>query len=207
MPVFCCCHSQPEIIPVKLQAEELEVIKYTFPNNDPIPWKILEAPKFPPKGFHQTKGQRERFKKAIDSIKRNKSERLIWFVKDTLFNPTNFSSGNKYYHDPRIKLDTTFFNLEKKLFTIKYPKQAAKLDGLMFGNYVFASADSIRKLKKVPKRYIAISRVVFNSNHTKACYYVSYSYPEVYAGNGDMLYVEKKQGKWFLLYIKPYWTS
>lgn len=205
--LFWRCNSQPEIIPIKLQAEELEVIKNTFPNHDPIPWKIFEGPKFPPKGWHQTKEQREKFKKAMDSIKRNKSEKLIWFVKDTLFNPANFSSGNKYHYDPRIKLDTIFFNLEKQLFTSKYPKQVAKLDGLMFGNYVFASADSIKKLNKIPKRYIAITRVVFNANHTKACYYVSYSYPKVYAGNGDMFFAEKKQGIWFLKYIKPYWTS
>lgn len=205
--LFIACNPQPEMIPVKLQPEELEVIRQTFPDHDIFAWKILEMPKFPPKTWHQTTGQKEKFKKAIDSIKSNKSKKQIWFVTDTLFNPTNFRSGNKYHNDPRIKLDTIFFHLEKELFTIKYPKQAAKLDGLMFKNYVFASIDSIEKLHKIPKRYIALSRVVFNPNHTKACYYVSYSYPEYHAGNGDMLFAEKKHGIWYLIYRKPYWTS
>ncbi len=205
--LFFACNSEPKIVQIKLQAEELEVIKYTFPDHDIIPWNILDAPKFPLKGFHKTKEQRERWKKTADSINRIQPKTQIWFVEDTLFNPANFSLGKEYHLDPRVKLDTIFFNLEKQLFTIKYPKQAAKLDGLMFGNYVFASVDSIKKLKKVPKRYVAISRVVFNANHNKACYYVSYSYSQVYAANADMLYVEKKKGKWFLLYVKPYWTT
>ncbi|RYE28718.1 MAG: hypothetical protein EOP42_16125 [Sphingobacteriaceae bacterium] len=207
--LFWRCNSQPKIITVKLQAEELEVIRYTFPNQDPFPEKIHEGPLFPPRKVHQTKKQKEKIKEAIDNTRSNKSEKQIWFVNDTLFNPANSSLNNKYYHDPRIKLDTMFFHLEKELFTNRYPKQAIKLNGLTFGNYVFASADSIKKLNKIPRRYVAFSRVVFNQNHTKACYYVSYSYSFGGAnyGNGDMLFVEKKQGIWVLKYTKLYWTS
>ncbi|RYY05886.1 MAG: hypothetical protein EOP43_07835 [Sphingobacteriaceae bacterium] len=78
--------------------------------------------------------------------------------------------------------------------------------GLTFKNYAFASADSIIKPNKVPKRHLAITRVVFNPNHSKACYYVNYSIQKPYSANGEILFAEKKFERWSLIYRLPYFT-
>jgi len=143
---FWCCN-QPETVPVMLQAEELEVIKQTFPYRDRFAWTTFDGPRFPPKGWHQTKQQKEKTQKKIDSAKANQPKKQIWFVKDTLFNPSDFTSSDKYYYDSRIKLDTIFFNLEKALFTAIYPKQSARLTSIKSKYYIFVSVNSIKKTK------------------------------------------------------------
>ncbi|RYY05885.1 MAG: hypothetical protein EOP43_07830 [Sphingobacteriaceae bacterium] len=91
---FWGCNFQSEIVPVKLQAEELEVIKQTFPDFDFPAWRLIKTPQLSSQKVNQLKPQ-------------------IGFVTDTLFNPVSFPSGNEYRRDLRIKLDTVFFDLQK----------------------------------------------------------------------------------------------
>jgi hypothetical protein len=202
----CTSKPKPVIIPLKLQAEELEVIKDTFYDASCCYWQQMEY------GFksdvkESREAEEKRYKIWSDNIYQHLPDKLIWFVKDTLYNPKDFRSSIKYYQNPRIKLDTIFAVLEKDLFTMKYPKQAIRLDGLIVGNFAFESADSLKKLNKIPKRYVAFSRVVFNSKHDKACFYIMQSLPEKYWGTGEMIFAEKKFGKWAMLYRKLYWIA
>lgn len=203
---FWRCNSQPKIVPVKFQAEELEVIKQTFPDEYCCDLANFEVPKFLPKGWHQTKKQRERLKKFKDSISGTKPVRHIWFVKDTLYNPASFILSNKYYNDPRIKIDTAFTQLEKVLFTELYPKQAAKLSNLIIGKQIFKPIDSAEKSIQIQKHFVLLSRVVFNSTRDKACYYLSQSFTQPHNNwsEEEMMFVEKRQGKWHLIYRKLY---
>ncbi|MVN21579.1 hypothetical protein GO621_08515 [Mucilaginibacter sp. HMF7410] len=147
----------------------------------------------------------KRYKKWADSTYQQLSEKLIYYVNDTLYNPKEMGLKVRYY--PKIKDDPSLLKLEKKLFTEEYPKQAIRLKGLTIGNYLFKSADSIEHLNRNSLQKVILSRVVFNSNHTKACYYISQRFPENHWANGEIIHVEKKQGKWFLLYRKPYWIT
>lgn len=203
---FYKCNSQPEIIQVKLQAEELQVIKDTFPSAVCCYWQQMEH------GFRSDSNEsradeNKRFKKIADSIYQNQLGKVIWLVKDTLFNPANIFPNISYPHNSRVKLDTSYSILEKNLHTDGYPNQAVKLDGLIIGNYLFSSVDSVKKRNNTPRRYIFLSRVVFNLKHTKACYYISQSLPENHWAGGEMMFIEKKHGKWFLLYRKLYWIT
>ncbi|RYE22782.1 MAG: hypothetical protein EOP42_24000 [Sphingobacteriaceae bacterium] len=173
------------------------MIKQTFPQDSIIYWQKIEMHYIQP------------LTKSTKSEK--SSNKVILFVNDTLYNPSKLRLTTVYPHvpriNPRVKLDTIFFNLEKKLYTDLYPKQAAKIAGLMIGDYILKSIDSIPQLNKIPKRYLKFSRVVFNPEHTKACYYVSQSFPENHSANGDILYTEKKNGLWYLIYRDLNWTT
>lgn len=150
----------------------------------------------------------KRFRKMADSVYQNQSSKIIWFVNDTLYNPMDLSSVTEHHHiDRRIKLDSSYFKLENSLFSNNYEKKAVKLSGLNIGNYLFESFPPAQKYNKISKQYIALSRVVFNPKHTKACYYVSQSLPDKHWGTGEIMYVEKKQGKWFLIYRRTYWIA
>ncbi|RYE35833.1 MAG: hypothetical protein EOP42_05570 [Sphingobacteriaceae bacterium] len=178
------------------------MIKQTLPPDSISYWQKIEMHNFHPLA------KSNQFEQVLN---RNKLNKVIWFVSDTLYNPSKLKPATIYPHvpriNPRVKLDTIFFNLEKKLYTDLYPKQAAKIAGLMIGDYILKSIDSIPQLKEVSKRYLKFSRVVFNLNHTKACYYIDYSYPDHHSGNGDILYAEKKNGKWVLIYRDLNWIT
>lgn len=203
---FGRCTSQPKIVPVKLQAEELEVIKNTFPDEYCCDLPNFERPRFLPKGQHQTKKQREQLQKQKDSISGTEIKSHIWFVKDTLYNPSNLKFSSKYFSDKRIEIDTVFSKLEKALFTNLYPKQPAKISGLNIGKQLFKPIDSSKKSSQVQKHFAVLSRVVFNSAHDKACYYLSQSFtaPHNNWSEEEMMFAEKKQGKWHLIYRKLY---
>lgn len=203
---FWRCNPQPEMIPVKLQPEELEVIKDTFPDAVCCYWQQAE---YGFRSFEKESREEEdkRFKKWADSIYKNQSSKIIWFVNDTLYNPMDLSLVKEHHIDKRIKLDSSYLKLENSLFSRNYEKKAIKLSGLNIGKYFFESFTLAKKYNKISKRYIALSRVVFNPNHTKACYYVSQSLPSKYWGAGEIMYVEKKQGKWVLIYRRIYWIA
>ncbi|RYE22783.1 MAG: hypothetical protein EOP42_24005 [Sphingobacteriaceae bacterium] len=202
LPVFFGrCTSQIKTEIVKLQAEELEVIKQTFPQDYCCKTEIFEPPLFPPKGSHITKKYNQRLKGLKDSVDRLKPEIQIWFVKDTLYSVSN----QKYSFDARSKLEAAFSKLEKSLFSPLYPKQPAKLAGLTIGKQIFKPYDSVKKSTQVKKHYVYISRVVFNLAHDKACYYWEQSFDRpdnYYWAEDEVIYAEKKQGKWHLIHRK-----
>ncbi|RYE35832.1 MAG: hypothetical protein EOP42_05565 [Sphingobacteriaceae bacterium] len=198
---FWGCTSQPKTVFVKFQAEELEVIKQTLPQDYCCKMNFFEPPLFLPKGSHITKKYKQRLKRLKDSADRAKPETQIWFLKDTLYSVSN----KKYYQRARIKLDTAFFRIEKNLFSTLYPKQPVKLAGLTIGKQILKPYDSAKKSTQKQKHYAYISRVAFNLAHDKACYYWEQSFnwsDNYYWAENEIIYAEKKQGKWHLIYRK-----
>lgn len=182
------------------------MIKQTLPPDYCCNLKDYEIPKFLPKDSLLRKKQLAQLKKLRDSISITKPENQIWFVKDTLYNPADFVLNHDYYNDSRIEIDPEFIDLEKSLFTDLYSKQPVKLAGLIIGNQILKPYDSAKKSTQTRKHYLLFSRVVFNINHSKACYYFSQGYTSPHNNwlEEEMLFAEKKQGKWHLIYRKLY---
>lgn len=183
----------------------MEVIKDTFPSAVCCYLLENEHPTFKYNLKESREATNKRYEKWADITYQRLSEKLIFYVKDTLYNPKEMGLSVRYY--PKIKDDPSLLKLEKKLFTVEYPKQAINLNGLIIGKYVLKPADSIINLNKLPSKQVNLSRVVFNADHTKACYYISQYLRENHWADGEMIHVEKRNGKWFLLYRKLYWIT
>ncbi|RYE16689.1 MAG: hypothetical protein EOP42_33520, partial [Sphingobacteriaceae bacterium] len=71
---FWGCHDQPKTEIVKLQAEELEVIKQTLPKDTDIYWQKIKVHN------SQISSKNIHYELVANS---NKSDKIVWFVKDT----------------------------------------------------------------------------------------------------------------------------
>jgi hypothetical protein len=146
------------------------------------------GPMFPPSGAPKFKVTSDTALKAV---------KHLYIIKDSLNSITVFNFRPKKASN----------ELEKLLLTTKHKSTFAVLSKKHSAYEIFSIRDTSIIKKGDFNGELSFSRVVFNTQKTKACYYFDQYLKSSKWGMGAVVYAEKIKGKWVFVRYEEIWVA
>nr|WP_320021247.1 hypothetical protein [uncultured Draconibacterium sp.] len=208
--------NQPQI---DIDSEEIEIINLTFLALIGTQWyyePLLPPPM--PLADDATKEDSIKYQDELRIINQKNenrkldTSRLIVFFKDSLIayptserqtdilEPKNFASN--------FPVDISYIFLIKKLYSQAISKSIDLRKITEIGKYKILPVSEIETLEGNYKKIgvVRYSRIVFNENRDKACFYFDFLHGPL-LGFGQIVFIEKNQGKWTIIGQREMWVA
>jgi len=202
-----------------IEREEIKIINLTFLELIGTDW-YYEQPQIPPPplGSNSTKEDSIRYQNEFEkNIKENENRildtsRLVVIFNDTLivyFQPERLIRILKPESFlVNFSVDTSYISILRKLITQNVTRPINLLDITNRGKYelVAPSDESLLngKFRKIGR--VRYSRVEFNEQMDKACFYFDFYYGPRWA-YGEIVFMEKQNGIWTIIGHREMWIS